>query len=173
MNESNSDAKTGEFLMVLHRDIEYAFNITKPNYLFYSEHFNFIEEKNKSSIDKIFEIEPVMTGKQIVLENVFFDFNKSDLKPKSFFELDKLYSLLNENPEVKILIGGHTDNVGSEEYNLELSEQRARVVFQYLIDKGISSARLEYKGFGSTNPITINNTEQGRAKNRRTEIMVL
>ena len=81
--------------------------------------------------------------------------------------------MLNENPEVRILIGGHTDGIGDAAYNLKLSEERAKVVFHYLTDKGVAPERLTYKGFGASNPIADNSTDAGRAKNRRTEVTVL
>jgi outer membrane protein OmpA-like peptidoglycan-associated protein len=159
--------------MVLQHDIEYAFNISKTNYLFYSDYFNFNDSVNKSSVEKVFYLEPVKSGKSVVLENVFFDFNKSELKAKSFSELNKLLKLLDENPDIKILISGHTDDVGSVDYNMELSEERAKVVFQYLVEKGIASDRLTYKGFGASKPVSDNTSEDGRSRNRRTEIKVL
>jgi outer membrane protein OmpA-like peptidoglycan-associated protein len=173
VDKSISDKQTGEFLMVLQHDIEYAFNISKTNYLFYSDYFNFNDSVNKSSVEKVFYLEPVKSGKSVVLENVFFDFNKSELKPKSFSELNKLLKLLDENPDIKILISGHTDDVGSVDYNMELSEERAKVVFQYLVEKGIASDRLTYKGFGASKPVSDNTSEDGRSRNRRTEIKVL
>lgn len=172
VNETNSDPKTGEFLMVLNPSKEYAFNISKPNYLFYSEYFTASGAGSLSSVDKFFKIDPITTGKQLVLENVFFDFDQSRLKQKSFNELERLHQLLVENEAIKIEIGGHTDNVGDELYNQHLSEDRARIVYEYLINKGISAERISYKGFGDSLPISDNNNEEGRSKNRRTEITI-
>jgi len=173
VNEVNSDPVTGKFLMVLSPDEEYAFNITRPKYMFYSEHFSSLPVDQLHSVDKIFKIETVSPGKQITLNNVFFEFDKSDLSQKSYSELGKLFKLMEENPKIRIRISGYTDNVGDEDYNQKLSEARAKVVYQYLVDRGISAARLEFKGFGDTKPVADNNTEEGRALNRRTEVVVL
>jgi len=172
-DESYSDLKTGEFLMVLHPAEEYAFNISKSGYLFLSEHFSTPESDTSLSVDKVFEMEAVLAGNRLILNNVFFDFDQSELKSKSYNELEKLYQLLTDNEKIGIQIGGHTDNVGDEVYNQKLSEDRARVVLQYLVNKGISNERLDYKGFGSSRPVADNNTEAGRAQNRRTEVQIL
>jgi outer membrane protein OmpA-like peptidoglycan-associated protein len=108
----------------------------------------------------------------IVLNNIFFDVNKYDLKPESQVELDKLAALLKENPTLKVQIGGHTDNAGNPADILTLSNNRAKAVVNYLINNGISAERLSFKGFGETQPVADNNTEEGRAKNRRTEMKV-
>jgi len=107
------------------------------------------------------------------INNIFFDFNKSELKPESFPELDRLYKYLNENPAIKIEVSGHTDNVGSDEYNLTLSRARANSVKEYLVLKGISSSRIITQGFGESNPITTNDTEEGRQLNRRVEFKII
>ena len=107
------------------------------------------------------------------MKNVFFDVNKFDLKPESEAELDKLVQLLNDNPSVKMQIGGHTDNVGKPADNLMLSNNRAKSVVTYLISKGIPAARLSAKGFGETQPVADNKTEEGKALNRRTEMKVI
>jgi len=80
---------------------------------------------------------------------------------------------MKENPNIRIMLEGHTDNVGSEEYNLDLSENRARSVFNYLAANGVDEARMEYKGYGFSRPIDTNETEEGRAQNRRTEMRIL
>ena len=103
----------------------------------------------------------------------FFDVNKFDLKPESEAELDKLVQLLNDNPTLKIQIGGHTDNIGKPADNLALSNNRAKAVVNYLVAKNISAQRLTAKGFGETQPVDDNKTEEGRARNRRTELKVI
>jgi len=109
----------------------------------------------------------------MILKNIFFEFDSYDLRPESISELEYLRDFLVRNPELRIEIGGHTDSKGSNQYNLELSKQRARVVYQYLIDHGIDKNRLTYKGYGETKPVRSNETEAGRAANRRTEIRVI
>lgn len=112
-------------------------------------------------------------GQVIVLENIFFDFDKSVLLPQSFVELKKLTELLAAYPDMAIELSGHTDNKGKDKYNQTLSEQRAKAVYDYLIGKGIDKKRLKYKGYGAGQPIADNATDEGRAKNRRVEFKII
>jgi outer membrane protein OmpA-like peptidoglycan-associated protein/tetratricopeptide (TPR) repeat protein len=129
-------------------------------------------------IDKI-PPPPIEVNKPIVMENVYYDFNKATLKPESYPSLDSLVSLLNFYPKMIIEISAHTDNKGSDKYNMTLSEKRAKSVVDYLISKGIDASRLQSKGYGESMPIAPNTLEngkdnpEGRAKNRRTEFKVL
>jgi len=109
-------------------------------------------------------------GTILSLKNLYFDNDSYEIKPESFEELDKLYTLLSSNPGLKISVNGYTDNVGSDKYNVQLSEQRAKAVVDYLIQKGIAEERLNYRGYGKDNPIKTNETEEGRAANRRVEV---
>lgn len=111
-------------------------------------------------------------GKNYILQNVFFDFDKADLLAASFAELDTLVSILNENPWLSIHIYGHTDEIGTATDNQLLSENRAKSVGNYLISKGIDKQRLQMKGFGEAQPIEINSTSMGRQKNRRVEFVL-
>ena len=141
---------------------------------FYSENFQI--EQNYTELNPYYKDIPLkrpQIGETFVLRNVFFDFDQSSLKKESFVELDKLIDYLNQNKNLKIELGGHTDNQGSEEYNQKLSLDRAKTVYEYLITKGISSNRLTYKGYGKTKPIATNDTEEGRAENRRTEFKII
>ncbi|MBR3986481.1 MAG: OmpA family protein [Bacteroidales bacterium] len=112
-------------------------------------------------------------GSTFVLEDIYFEFDKSTILQQSYFELMRLISLLNTYPNMSIEIGGHTDARGSEAYNQRLSESRAKAVTEYLILKGVSEKRLHYKGYGKAKPIDTNDTEEGRARNRRVEFKVL
>lgn len=163
----------GNYLITLPVGKDYAFSVNRKGYLFYSDNF-FLSDR---SIDSIYEkniaLQPIEANASVVLKNVFFDVNKFDLKPESEAELDILVRLLNENPTLKIQIGGHTDNVGKPADNLTLSNNRAKAVVSYLVAKNISAQRLLAKGFGETQPIDDNKTEEGRAKNRRTEMKVI
>ena len=109
----------------------------------------------------------------MVLKNIFFDVNKFELKSESQVELDKLVQLLNENPTIKIEISGHTDNVGKPADNLLLSNNRAKAVVNYLVNKKVPAQRLTFKGYGETKPVGDNKTDEGRAMNRRTEVKVV
>lgn len=116
---------------------------------------------------------PAIVGRKVILQNIYFEFDKSDFLESSFTELDKLYNYLLENKRIKIQIDGHTDNVGTDEYNVKLSFQRAKAVSDYLIWKGINEFRVEYKGYGSRRPIVGNETDEARAMNRRVEFTIL
>jgi outer membrane protein OmpA-like peptidoglycan-associated protein len=115
----------------------------------------------------------IEVGKKVVLNNIFFQTGKAVLTPSSFIELDKLIVMMNENPSMKIEISGHTDNTGSAAINDRLSSERARSVAIYLVSKGVPGSRVETKGFGSSQPIDSNTTEQGRSTNRRVEFKIL
>ncbi len=119
------------------------------------------------------ELIKVKVGKKVVLNNILFESGKSILTAGSYEEVDKLYGLMQENEKMRIEISGHTDKTGSEPLNIKLSENRAKAVMDYLIKKGISQSRMEYKGFGSLQAIADNNTPAGRAKNRRVEFKIL
>ena len=167
-----SDAISGRFLMVLHAGTDYAFNIQKKGYLIYSQSFNLKEFPDITSVNKTFALSPVTKGAIMRLHNIRFGFDSSVLHSLAYPELNKLVGFLAENAKVKILIAGYTDNVGSAIYNLKLSQKRAKAVFDYLVSKGISAGRMQYKGFGNTLPLLTNDTPQGRAANRRTEIVI-
>lgn len=111
-------------------------------------------------------------NKPIILKNITFEFGKSQLKESSFAELNTLAAELNANPSYQISLSGHTDNIGQEEDNLELSQARAKAVAEYLTSKGIAPTRITYKGYGSQQPISTNDTEQGREQNRRVEFIL-
>jgi flagellar motor protein MotB len=168
-----SDPENGSFFLPVYPGTNYAFNISKTGYLFYSENLNFRDSLIFTSIEKTFELTPIQQGNSMVLNNIFFDFDSDSLQPASFPELNLLVELLYENPELKISINGHTDSIGSDTYNKTLSENRALAVRNYLIEQDISPSRLFTKGFGASQPIETNETPEGRAINRRTEIVIL
>jgi outer membrane protein OmpA-like peptidoglycan-associated protein/tetratricopeptide (TPR) repeat protein len=163
----------GNYLITLPVGKDYAFNVHRKGYLFYSQNYNM---KNISS-DSVFNVdiplEPIEANAKVILKNVFFDTKKTDLKSESITELDNVVKLMNENPNMKILISGFTDNIGKPADNLKLSTGRAVAVVNYLVSKGVNNSRLSFKGFGETKPIASNNTEEGRAMNRRTELTVV
>jgi len=119
------------------------------------------------------QLQPVEKGGKIVLRNIFFETGKYDIKPESEVELQKIIQFLEYYPSVKIEISGHTDAVGSAEYNLSLSQKRAKAVVGYLNANGIESQRLSYQGYGFSRPVAGNDTPENRAANRRTEIEIL
>ncbi len=174
---SSSDSR-GELLLCLPAGRNYALNINKPGYLFFSENFSLADS---FSLKKPYEIEVFLNpipdepeaSDPVILKNVFFATGSADLLPASKLELDRLVALLEENPRLQIQINGHTDNVGSDQDNLELSKARATAVLAYLVSQGILSGRLSAKGFGETQPIASNDTAIGRRKNRRTEFELI
>ncbi len=173
--QSKSDPVTGEFLVSLPLSNDYALNVSRSGYLFYSENFS-IPDSAKNDLKpfhKDVPLQPIKEGEKLILRNVFFDHDKYELKPASKIELDKLVALLTSNPQMQIEIGGHTDNTGNSTYNQTLSNQRAGSVHDYLVSQGIEPERLSYKGYGEDEPIDTNNTEDGRANNRRTEIKIM
>jgi outer membrane protein OmpA-like peptidoglycan-associated protein/tetratricopeptide (TPR) repeat protein len=172
--QSVSDPVTGEFMVSLPADKNYALNVSREGYLFYSENFELKGNHTqlKPYVKDVY-LQPIEAGSIVILKNIFFDFDKFDLKPESQVELNRLFDLLQKNKAMKIEIGGHTDNKGTAEYNQKLSESRARAVYDYLVNKGIDKNRLSYKGYGLTKPIDTNDTEEGRANNRRTEFKVV
>jgi len=172
--QSFSDDITGQFLVPLPPNKEYALNAAREGYLFYSDNFNL---KIAGSSERIFNLDiplsPIEPGQKVVLQNVFFDSDSYILKEESKVELGKLYEFLAKNASLKIELGGHTDNTGDKAKNLVLSEQRAKSVMQYLVSKGIDQKRLTCKGYGDTKPIVENNSEANKAMNRRTEFMIV
>ena len=170
---STSDPETGEFLVVLPVDHQYALQANAPGYLFFSANFKLTSQSDTLE-NYAFDVpmKPIVKGESVVLHNVFFDLDKYDLKPESKTELNRLTAFLQAHPSVKIEVGGHTDNQGDDQYNLKLSQERAQAVVNYLVNKGIDKSRLTAKGYGETKPIADNDTEEGRAKNRRTEFTI-
>ncbi len=171
---SSSDVKTGEFLICIPTSSSYALHAQRRNYLFYSENFELkdVYTDIEPYVKDIF-LKRIELGESVVLNNIFFDTDKSDLKPESEIELKNILQLLMDNPRMRIEISGHTDNIGSKEHNLALSQARAKAVFDYLVNKGIKANRMDYKGYGFSVPIASNESDEGRTQNRRTEFKII
>lgn len=165
--------ETGNYLITLPVGRDYAFNVNRKGYLFYSENFSLSQKNPDSTYNIDIPLQPIEANAIIVLKNIFFDVNKSALRSESQVELATVVQLLKDNPALKIQINGHTDNIGKSADNLALSNGRAQAVVGYLSSHGIDSKRLSFKGFGDTQPLADNKTEEGRAKNRRTELKVV
>ncbi len=171
--ETESDEVTGEYLQCLPSEKDYAFNSSKEGYMFYSENFSLKGMKDSlKPYEMNISMKKLKVDDPIVLKNIFFETDSYDLKGQSDAELSVLIKFLNTNPTVKIEIGGHTDNVGSKMHNDALSLNRAKSVYNYLVSKSIDKSRITFKGYGFSKPIDTNDTEQGRAKNRRTEFKI-
>lgn len=168
-----SDSITGEYLIVLTQGAEYALYVSKREYLFQSLNFNYSEVENFEPIVLDIKLDKAKAGSVSVLKNLFFDTDRYDLKEKSRTELHKIIRFLNDNPSIRVEIGGHTDNVGASEYNRQLSEKRAKSVYQYLTENGIEPQRLQTRGYGPDQPVGDNSTEDGRQLNRRIEFRII
>jgi OOP family OmpA-OmpF porin len=131
-----------------------------------------VHDKEEELIDT-FNIEEIKVDTNIILENIFFEFNKWDLLPESYNEINKLYHLMNTNPTARIKLEGHTDNIGSYDFNLRLSLKRVESVAGYLIRNGISPDRIELAGYSYAYPLVSNDTEEGRKINRRVEFKII
>ena len=130
--------------------------------------------KVQKSIDgsNVQNLSTIEKGQSVVLDKVYFEQSSFILQKESYAELDKLVGLLQKDTQIKIEIGGHTDNIGDSRLNLALSENRARVIYNYLVSKGIAESRLFFKGYGSTKPVAPNDTEENKKKNRRVELTI-
>lgn len=173
--ESYSDAKDGSFLVCLPVGKNYALKVScEGGYLFFSENFELTNpKKGEDAFRKDVPMKKIGVGEKVILKNIFFATDSYELKPESKTELDNLVAFLNANPALKIELGGHTDNQGAKQHNKTLSQNRANAVKDYLIKQGITAERLSAKGYADEMPVDSNETETGRANNRRTEFMVV
>jgi outer membrane protein OmpA-like peptidoglycan-associated protein len=171
--EAFSNKTSGEFLVCLQANKNYALNVDQKGYLFYSENFEIKTESALKPLQLDVPLQPLTNGAKIVLKNIFFDVDKFELKEESKVELKKLIQFLTINPTVKIEIGGHTDNSGDASKNTTLSTNRAKAVLSYLVANGIKAERLTSKGYAATQPLADNQTAEGKAQNRRTEIKLI
>lgn len=164
----------GEFIVALPINKDFALIAEHDGYFFYSENYSIDKlMKNEDGFLVDVPMRPIKKGAPFVLENIFFDTDKSVLKPESVTELKKLLGILNKNEALKIELGGHTDSDGNDEHNLQLSDNRAKAVVNWLIEKGVDRAKLQYKGYGESKPRVENDTPQNKALNRRTEVIIL
>jgi outer membrane protein OmpA-like peptidoglycan-associated protein len=151
----------------------YGLNVYRNGYLFYSANF----QPTLSTLDSPFLVtallKPIKIDQSVVLNNIFFETDKFDLRPESYPELQKLYTLLKNNPDVLVEISGHTDNQGSEAHNTLLSDKRAKSVKEYLVKAGIPANSIKTAGYAASKPIGDNNTAFGRAQNRRIEMKII
>ncbi len=167
-----SDRVTGNYLMVLPEGAEYALYVEGEGYLFESLNFDYHDSISTEPVYRDVLLKKASSGSSVVLNNLFFDYAKFDLRPESKVELNKVISFLSTNPEVKIEISGHTDNTGSRSVNQTLSTNRANSVYKYLVSSGVSPERLSFRGYADSRPIASNDTEANRARNRRIEMEI-
>lgn len=173
VGEAKTDPETGEYYIALPVGKYYAYfaevkgYYSTVNYLDLTDSSGYKEVKTDVNLSSIESLEK--SGKAIKIENIFFDSGKFDLREESYAALDLLYRFMKVNPEIYVEINAHTDNIGRDDYNQKLSENRAGSVVDYLVNKGIDRSRLFPQGFGKTMPVASNGTEEGRALNRRVE----
>ena len=167
-----SNSETGRYLVSMPAGKNYGISVKKENYLFHSENFDLALTSEYQEVKKDIKLKNIAVGQSIVLKNIFFDFNKSTLRKESENEIAQLTKLLIDIPTMKIEISGHTDSYGSDVYNKNLSHQRAKAVYDRLLQNGIKADRLTFMGYGEEKPIDTNETDEGRQMNRRTEFKV-
>lgn len=168
-----SNSKTGKFMVVLPSGRNYGIYVSAPGYLFHSENFDIPVMKEYQEIEMEILLDKIEVGNKIVLNNIFYDFDKATLRLESTYELKRLVALMNEYPTIKIEIASHTDNIGTNDYNQTLSLARAKSVVDWLTIHGINMGRIAYKVYGETEPTASNETSVGRQLNRRTEFRIL
>ncbi|RSK35358.1 OmpA family protein [Hymenobacter metallilatus] len=167
-----SNAQSGRYLVSLPSGVNYGIVVRKDGYLFHSENFDLPAKAAYAEVVKDIALKKLDVGVKVVLNNIFFDFDKATLRKESTNELERLQKLLVETPALRLEISGHTDNVGKAEYNKDLSQRRAKAVVDYLVAKGIDKGRLTFAGYGDSQPVASNASKAGRQLNRRTEFKV-
>lgn len=169
-----SDAADGAFKMVLPYNKNYSLRATADRFFSQSENLNLdsLVKAGYKEIHKDLYLVPIEIGAVVRLNNVFFDFDKWDLRPESYMELDRVVALLRDNPAIEIEMSAHTDSRGADDYNFKLSDNRARSVMDYILSKGVATKRIASKGYGETKPVAPNDTDDNRQLNRRVEFTI-
>jgi outer membrane protein OmpA-like peptidoglycan-associated protein len=169
-----SDPVTGDYQIILPTGALYGYLAEADGYLSVNANIDLKDTKDYGELRKDLYLSPAVAGTTIIFNNVFFDFDKATLKEESYPELNRTIEFLQENPEVKILVSGHTDKIGTYQYNLDLSQRRAQAVVNFLTKGGIGRNRMEARGYGETMPLVSNDDEEeGRELNRRVEMKIL
>ncbi len=171
---ARSTPTTGAFKIVLPAGARYGFRASADGYISVNENLDLTSIVEYTEVSRDLYLVPIEAGSVAQLNNIFFDYDKWDLRPESRFELDRFVEVLNKNPTLKIEIAGHTDSIGSDNYNLRLSDRRAKSVRDYLVNNGrIAAERMSSQGYGEKRPVATNSTDEGRQLNRRVEIVIL
>jgi OmpA-OmpF porin, OOP family len=170
-----SNPYDGAFKIVLPYDKNYLIRANADHFFAISENLNLdsLLKVGHKEIHKDLYLVPIEIGQVVRLNNVYFDFDKWDLRPESYVELDRVVKMLSENPAIEIEMSAHTDSRGSDEYNVKLSANRAKSVVEYILSKGISPTRIIAEGYGETKPVVPNDTDENRQLNRRVEFTIL
>jgi OmpA-OmpF porin, OOP family len=170
---AKSNPTTGAYSIVLPAGLAYGFLAEKQRFLSKSENLDLTDIKTYKEIKVDLFLTPLEEGASIRLNNIFFDYNKFNIKSENFPELNRVVEMLNQYPNMQIEISGHTDNIGSDQINLQLSNNRAGAVTDYLVNKGIVKSRIKSVGKGKLQPVADNSNEEGRALNRRIEMKII
>jgi len=170
---SYSDSISGSYFITLPAGKSYGISVSAEGYLFQSEYLDIPISAKYEEIEKDIFLKAIKIGSKLVLKNIFFETASATLQEESYVELGFVLKALRENPTMRVEIAGHTDNVGGYNSNMKLSEERAKSVARFLQGSGIDPGRLEYKGYGYTEPVASNDTKEGRQKNRRVEFMII
>ncbi|PJJ60308.1 WD40 repeat protein [Hymenobacter chitinivorans DSM 11115] len=168
-----SDSENGDYTVVLNEGRQYAMYAVADKYLMKSLSFDYSDKRAFDPLTLDIYLEPVRAGRSIVLNNLFFDTNEYELKPTSRTELNRLIQFMRQYQDVQVEVSGHTDDVGADADNITLSQNRARSVYNYLVEHGVKATRLRYKGYGETKPLVANDTDAHRQQNRRIELKIL
>jgi len=172
ISEIPLDSTTGNYVAVRSFTNDYIMTVKKEGYVNETKYIARVDSTFKVPAKVDMEIKPIELNKSYRINDIYFPFNSYDLTQESKAVLDQLIEFLSENPAISIQIQGHTDNIGKDDMNLKLSDNRAKSVYSYLISNGIEASRLTYKGYGESEPVATNDTEEGRARNRRTVFVI-
>lgn len=164
---------SGNYVAVVAFNEDQVVTVKKEGKAFESSYYSAKDSTIGTFSNNKTQLKDIKAGASYTIKDIRYETNSDELNAQIKALLDEFADYLQLNKTIKISIYGHTDNVGLAEKNLELSNQRAKGVYEYLISKGVDNSRLNYKGFGSTKPLVSNNTEAGRAKNRRTEFFIV
>ncbi|MEQ9373948.1 MAG: OmpA family protein [Imperialibacter sp.] len=170
---ANSDATDGSYSIILPSGENYGFLGQSDGFISVSENLDLVNLKEYREINKDLYLVPIEKGQVVRLNNIFFDVDKFTFKKEATPELNRFVKLLTDQSGLRIEISGHTDNTGSADYNMKLSANRAKAVYDYLVKQGIDAGRLAFKGYGLTKPTADNNTADGRQLNRRVEFLIV
>ena len=169
----SSDSVFGEYIMILTEGSEYALYVERPGYILESRNFNLPRGSDRKPVVMNFSLRKSETGAVTTLNNIFFETDSYDLLDRSITELEKVIEYLKKYPELNIEISGHTDDVGTESYNQQLSLKRAEAVYNFMLENGVSSERLTYQGYGQAQPAYTNDSDESRSRNRRIEFKIV
>jgi outer membrane protein OmpA-like peptidoglycan-associated protein len=174
IGRARSAPGTGQYKIVLPAGSNYGFRATAPNYLSVNDNMDLSQLTEYTELTRDLYLVPIEAGSVAELKNIFFDYDKSTLRPESFPELNRMAKMLKDSPTMTIEVGGHTDAIGGDAYNQRLSNDRAKAVADYLVTTGgVEPARITSKGYGKKRPVATNATDEGRQLNRRVEITIL